>query len=59
MLNGMILREESMMVPMKEHSILSAGKLIHRVSMSCVLTRWLWENALLQFLGQTLLLSVG
>lgn len=38
----MILREESMMVPMKEHSILSAGKLIHSVGMSCVLTRWSW-----------------
>lgn len=46
-----------MMVPMKERSILSAGELIHSIGMSCVLTRWSWKNALLQFLGQILLLS--
>jgi len=34
----MILREESMMVPTKEHSILSAGELIHSVGSSCVVT---------------------
>lgn len=43
-----------MMVPMKEHSILSAGELFRSVVTSHRWTRWSWENALLQFLGQIL-----
>lgn len=56
--NGMILREENMMVPTKEHSILNAGELIPIVNVSCVLAIWLWENALGQFFRQILLLSI-
>lgn len=48
-----------MMAAMKARSILSAGELMHSIGMSCVVTRWSWEKALWQFLGQTLLLSVG
>lgn len=55
----MILREENMMVPTKEHSILNAGELIPIVNMSCLLAIWLWENALGRFFRQILLLSIG
>lgn len=48
-----------MMAAMKEHSILSAGELIHSIGISYVVMRCSLEKALGQFLGQTLLLSVG
>lgn len=35
----MILREENMMVPMKESSILNAGEFIPGVNMSCILAK--------------------
>lgn len=37
----MILREENMMVPTKERSILNAGELIPIVNMSRILAIWL------------------
>lgn len=46
-----------MMAAMKEHSILSAGEFIHIIGMPYVVTRWSWEEAFWQFLGQTSVIS--
>lgn len=51
--SGMILREENMMVPMKERSILNAGEFIPGVNMSCTLAKWPQEIHLLNFYGKS------